>query len=84
MSSFYLLPIHFKTHSILIINQIKVYGSAFVKFKSSIDAENVTVAATEQPLVLKGKKLKINLAPLREGEVWPRKDHVDVERPPIC
>ena len=60
------------------------YGSAFVKFKSSIDAENVTVAATEQPLVLKGKKLKINLAPLREGEVWPRKDHVDVERPPIC
>eukprot|EP00942_MAST-04A_sp_MAST-4A-sp1_P002943 g2943.t1 len=59
------------------------YGSAFVKFKSASDAQIVFETNMEQPIILKGKKLKINLAPLRDGEIWPKKNHTNEERPPM-
>jgi nucleolin len=46
----------------------KFYGSAFIEMNNSISASEA-VAMTGQKLI--GRPLKVNLAPAREGDVWP-------------
>jgi predicted sulfurtransferase len=65
------------------------FGSAFVEMSTMATARALVIAGARSPqdgikgLTMKGKKLKINLAPVREGEVWPPADHQHLERPPV-
>jgi hypothetical protein len=65
------------------------FGSAFVEFGSVATAKALVLAGARsveagiKGLTCKGKKLKIKLAPVRDGEVWPPADHRHLERPPV-
>jgi predicted sulfurtransferase len=59
------------------------YGSAFVQMSSKEAADKVVDAAIDKGVTIGKKKLKVNVAPLRDDEVWPPKDHEHRERPPI-
>jgi predicted sulfurtransferase len=57
------------------------YGSAFISMESSA-AASALVDRTEA-IKVGTKKIKLKLAPLREGEVWPPANFEPRERPPI-
>ena len=59
------------------------YCSAFVGMVSREAAERAVARAAAEGVTLSGKKLKVTLAPLREGETWPAEAFVAAERPKI-
>ena len=69
------------------------YGSAFVQMASADGAARVVAAAAAAAaapaasggvVAIDGKKLRVNLAPLKDGEAWPPPGHTERERPPVC
>jgi len=62
------------------------YGSAFVQMATVAEAKQVVEKANDSGVKLEGtkKRLKLRLAPLRDGEKWPPANHEPRERPPIC
>ena len=67
------------------------YGSAFVQMSTAEAAAGLADLAAPggqgkgeagPGVHLNGKKIRINLAPLRDGEVWPPSGHTHVERAP--
>ena len=64
------------------------YGSCFVQMASTPLAERVVQRSRDggkagAGIVLGGKKLLVNFAPLRAGEKWPPAEHEELERPRI-
>ncbi|CAE7637334.1 STR6 [Symbiodinium sp. CCMP2456] len=57
------------------------YGSSFVKMATLRDAERVVEAAGS--LRIGKRKLRINFAPVPDGESWPPPGFEQVERPPV-
>ncbi|CAE7681614.1 STR6 [Symbiodinium sp. CCMP2592] len=57
------------------------YGSSFVKMATLSDAERVVEAAGS--LRIGKRKLRINFAPVPDGESWPPPGFEQVERPPV-
>lgn len=57
------------------------YGSSFVKMATLRDAERVVEAAGS--LRIGKRKLRINFAPVPDGESWPSPGFAEVERPPV-
>ena len=47
------------------------------------DLVDKATAEGQKGVVHNGKKLRLNLAPPRDGEEWPPADHEHRERPPI-
>jgi hypothetical protein len=59
------------------------YGSTFVHMSSLAAAEAAVALARGAGIAIKGRKTKVNFAPLREAEAWPPADHEHRERPPV-
>lgn len=61
------------------------YGSAFVEFTTVEAAQRAVLAAASTSegggIKVKGRTLRLNFAPVREGEVWPSSAWQESERP---
>lgn len=60
------------------------YGSAFVQYESLSEAKGAVAVGGGPGVKMNGRKLRVNFAAPREGEVWPPKGHEHRDRPPVC
>lgn len=59
------------------------YGSAFCLMASIADAQTAVKRAAAGEILIGGRKVRVSFAALRDGEVWPKHGHQELERPPV-